>query len=144
MDMNEAVSRVISAERSAAKLTIKELAEKSGIPERTLIRVLKGERDINVMQISKLAPVFGIYPHELIESAESFVERDRRGSVANLSGVDEENERFADITDGIPSDFGSWQQSDQVAFIAEHPDLFDLAAKHGDTEAEQEAFEEQP
>lgn len=53
------------------------------------------ERDINVMQISKLATVFGVYPHELIKSAESLIERARRGLVVDLSGVDTEESRKA-------------------------------------------------
>lgn len=79
MDINEAVSKAIAAERSAAHLTIKELAEKSGVPERTLIRILQNERNINVMQVAQIANAVGIYPHELIESAERFIERDGRG-----------------------------------------------------------------
>lgn len=81
MDMNEATSKALAAERSAAHLTIKELAEKSGVPERTLIRVLKNERNINVIQVAQLANALGVYPHEIIESAERFVERAERGPV---------------------------------------------------------------
>ncbi|MBW3088794.1 helix-turn-helix transcriptional regulator [Bifidobacterium sp. 82T24] len=81
MDINEATAKALSAERSAADLTIKDLARKSGIPERTLIRILKGERNINVIQIAQLSSVFGIYPHEVIESAERFIERAERGPV---------------------------------------------------------------
>lgn len=58
------------------------------IPERTLIRVLKGERDINVLQIAKLAPVFGLYPHEIMDSAEKLIERADRGTVPDLSTTD--------------------------------------------------------
>lgn len=78
MDINEATAKAIAAERSAAGLTIKELSEKSGVPERTLIRMLKNERDIKVTQIAQLAEVFGINPHELIEEAEKFIARAAR------------------------------------------------------------------
>lgn len=83
MDINEATAKALSAERAASGLTIKELAEKSGIPERTLIRVLKGERDINMLQISKLAPVYGMQPHEIIVEAERYIARDRRNTAIN-------------------------------------------------------------
>lgn len=66
MDMNEATSKAIAAERSAAHLTIKELAKKANLNERTLIRLLQNERNINVIQLAQLAEVFGVYPHELI------------------------------------------------------------------------------
>lgn len=78
MDINEATAKAIAAERSAAGLTIKDLSEKSGVPERTLIRMLKNERDIKVTQIAQLSEVFGINPHELIEEAEKFVDRANR------------------------------------------------------------------
>lgn len=84
MDINEATAKALSAERAASGLTIKELAEKSGIPERTLIRVLKGERDINMLQISKLAPVYGMQPHEIIVEAERYIARDRRNAAINV------------------------------------------------------------
>lgn len=106
MDINEAISRVLSAERSAAHLTIKELSAQADIPERTLIRVLKGERDINVLQIAKLAPVFGLYPHEIMDSAEKLIERAERGNVPDLSTTDTDpvedaNEALADADNGI-------------------------------------------
>ncbi|MDB1503309.1 helix-turn-helix domain-containing protein [Bifidobacterium adolescentis] len=92
MDINEATAKAIAAERSAAGLTIKELSEKSGVPERTLIRMLKNERDIKVTQIAQLAEVFGINPHELIEEAEKFIARAARN---------EARERESRITDDL-------------------------------------------
>lgn len=92
MDINEATAKAIAAERSAAGLTIKELSEKSGVPERTLIRMLKNERDIKVTQIAQLAEVFGINPHELIEEAEKFIARAARN---------EARERESQITDDL-------------------------------------------
>lgn len=93
MDINEATAKAIAAERSAAGLTIKELSEKSGVPERTLIRMLKNERDIKVTQIAQLAEVFGINPHELIEEAEKFIARAAR--------VYEAREREFQVTDDL-------------------------------------------
>lgn len=108
MDINEATAKAIAAERSAAGLTIKELSEKSGVPERTLIRMLKNERDIKVTQIAQLAEVFGINPHELIEEAEKFIARAAR--------VYEARERQNQITD------------DLIDRIAAHPEDYDVAA----------------
>ena len=102
MDINEATAKAIAAERSAAGLTIKELSEKSGVPERTLIRMLKNERDIKVTQIAQLAEVFGINPH-----AEKFIARAARN---------EARERESQITD------------DLIDRIAAHPEDYDVAA----------------
>ncbi len=45
--------------------------------------------------------------------------------------------------DGAP-DMSGWSADEQAAYIAEHPDLFDLAAKRGDTEREQVEYEDLP
>lgn len=154
MDINEAISRVLSAERSAAHLTIKELSAQADIPERTLIRVLKGERDINVLQIAKLAPVFGLYPHEIMDSAEKLIERAERGNVPDLSTTDVDTDAAAakDVGVALASadddttvpDMSGWPADEQADYIANHLDQFDFAAKHGDTEAEQRAYEDLP
>lgn len=145
MDINEAISRVLSAERSAAHLTIKELSTQADIPERTLIRVLKGERDINVLQIAKLAPVFGLYPHEIMDSAEKLIERADRGAVPDLSATDDADAALASADDdSVVPDMSGWSVDEQAAYVASHMDQFDIAAKKGDLEREQEAFEEQP
>lgn len=78
MDINEAMSKSISAERAAAGLTIKELAEKSTINERTLLRLLKSERNINVRHVALLAEVFDLKPHELVKQAEIYMQRELR------------------------------------------------------------------
>ena len=118
MDMNEATSKAIAAERSAAHLTIKELAKKANFNERTLIRLLQNEGTINVIQLAQLAEVFGVYPHELIEAAERFIERAERGPVSLSVEPDSDD--------------------------ATARDYYAMAAKHGDIEAEQEAYEEMP
>ena len=123
MDINEATAKALSAERAASGLTIKELAEKSGIPERTLIRVLKGERDINILQISKLAPVYGMQPHEIIVEAERYIARDRRNTAINavdatMNAEDREREALRRAASGdyglaAYDDDGRWGSGDE-------------------------------
>ena len=145
MDINEAISRVLSAERSAAHLTIKELSTQADIPERTLIRVLKGERDINVLQIAKLAPVFGLYPHEIMDSAEKLIERADRGAVPDLSATDDADAALASADDDpVGPDMSGWSADEQAAYVASHMDQFDIAAKKGDIEREQAEYEDLP
>lgn len=154
MDINEAISRVLSAERSAAHLTIKELSAQADIPERTLIRVLKGERDINVLQIAKLAPVFGLYPHEIMDSAEKLIERAERGNVPDLSTTDVDTDAAAATDVGVAlasadddttvPDMSGWPADEQAAYVASHMDQFDIAAKKGDIEREQAEYEDLP
>ncbi len=46
--------------------------------------------------------------------------------------------------DSSVPDMSGWTADEQADYVAEHLDQFDFAAKYGDTEREQEAFEEQP
>lgn len=90
------------------------------MPERTLIRMLKNERDIKVTQIAQLSEVFGINPHELIEEAEKFVDR------ANRAKAREREFRVTDeLVDRIASrseDFGVAANDDpNKALEAETP-----------------------
>lgn len=78
MDMNEAVAKAIGAERNVAGLTVRKLAEVAGIPERSLMRILQAERDIKVNQVEQLARALRLYPHEIIEHAETILERSTR------------------------------------------------------------------
>lgn len=136
---------MLSAERSAAHLTIKELSTQADIPERTLIRVLKGERDINVLQIAKLAPVFGLYPHEIMDSAEKLIERADRGAVPDLSATDDADAALASADDDpVVPDMSGWSADEQAAYVASHMDQFDIAAKKGDIEREQAEYEDLP
>lgn len=132
MDMNEATSKALAAERSAAHLTIKELAEKSGVPERTLIRLLKNERNINVIQIAQIASAVGVYPHEIIESAERFLERADRGPVTL------ETPHVSDIppTDATPALADADAGAGDAARVARRRELAETAARESRLEEE--------
>lgn len=78
MDMNEAVAKALQAERAIADLTVRALAKKAGIPERSLMRVLLAERDIKINQVAQLAAAMDLYPHEILERAEQILTRHQR------------------------------------------------------------------
>lgn len=92
MDMNSATAKAIGAERVIAGLTVRELALASGIPERSLMRVLQAERDIKVNQIAEIAQALGVYPHELVEHAEQILARSGRERPRLLSAPSEGDE----------------------------------------------------
>jgi transcriptional regulator with XRE-family HTH domain len=69
-ETQEWIAQAINAERAARGMTIKALATASGVPERSLIRVLKCERDLNVAQLAKLAAALGVLPSYLQLEAE--------------------------------------------------------------------------
>lgn len=69
----------IRAERAAysPRMSVKELALRSGIAYGTLNRILSGERDINTTQISRIAVVLETTPQKLMA-----------GATERLGGVD--------------------------------------------------------
>lgn len=69
----------IRAERAAyrPRISVKELALRSGIAYGTLNRILSGERDINTTQISRIAVVLETTPAKLMT-----------GATERLGGVD--------------------------------------------------------
>lgn len=127
MDMNEAVAKAISAERSIADLTVRELAAASGIPERSLMRVLTAERDIKVNQVADLAAALRVYPHEILEHAEQILARSRR-DIAEV------------VTLRPPADAGSGDSESRFAKLGSGREFAEDAAAHHD---EVSIFEEQ-
>ncbi|WP_421792667.1 helix-turn-helix transcriptional regulator [Gardnerella sp. KA00718] len=133
MDINEAMAKSISAERAAAGLTIKELAEKSTINERTLLRLLKSERNINVRHVALLAEVFDLKPHELVKQAEIYMQRELRkkmeqpelsanpessaSSVSSSNLDDDYVSHVADMIAADPSQFALMAHTDPNKFL---------------------------
>lgn len=132
MDMNEAVAKAIAAERTIAGVTVRQLASDAGIPERSLMRILGAEREINVNQVEKIAAAFKLYPHEIIEHAEQILERANRVA-PELSNVVIAN--FGGDNVGGPSDNEHIGESWEVA---DAPVEYDgvMAAKKGTRKAD--------
>jgi transcriptional regulator with XRE-family HTH domain len=86
-EFTEYVARSLDAERSAARLTVDELAERSGVAKRTLYRILNAERDISIAQLAQLAPVFGLRPSDIFADAERRMNR-ARPSAPDAAAID--------------------------------------------------------
>lgn len=131
MDINEAMAKSISAERAAAGLTIKELAEKSTINERTLLRLLKSERNINVRHVALLAEVFDLKPHELVKQAEIYMQRELRKKMEQpeLSANPESSASSdSDASSGASNNLDDDYVSHVADMIAADPSQFALMA----------------
>ena len=76
----EFVAIALEAERGAARLTVDELAARSGVPVRTLYRVLHAERSIDVAQLQMLANAFGVTPADIAMQAQSRMDRADRAA----------------------------------------------------------------
>ena len=75
MDMTEAVAAALRAEMAARRITYRQLAERAGVPERTLARVLKPERDIKIDTLVALTKAWGIPLVVFIGQAEQLRDR---------------------------------------------------------------------
>ena len=84
-----------------------------------------------------LCSVLQISPSQTLDAA-----------LANVAAEDN-SEASADTGESTPiessvPDMSGWTADEQADYVANHLNQFDFAAKYGDTEREQEAFEEQP
>lgn len=74
--LNAALAATLNGERVRAGLTFAELAKRSGISERTLMRLLSTvERDIDVRVLAILADIFHTSPSALLADAEDWMSR---------------------------------------------------------------------
>lgn len=73
LGLNGAVAEVLNGERAAAGWTFDKLAERSGIPKRTLMRLVSPtsaeRRAINLDRLEQLATAFGLTPAEVLTAA---------------------------------------------------------------------------
>lgn len=127
------------------------LAKESGVPYGTLRKLLELNSVADYEQLRRIAEALRMPLSEIVQDAENLAEdpdviadyREENG-LTESNADDGANKLLASAANGIPSDFGSWSQTDQAGYIAAHPDLFDLAAKRGDTEHEQVEYEDLP
>ncbi|MEA5645899.1 MAG: helix-turn-helix transcriptional regulator [Cutibacterium granulosum] len=84
MDINEAVAAAIRAQRAVSGHTVRELAERSGVPLSTLMRILGAQRDIKVTQVADIAKVLDVAPCEIVEDAERIMGRQNTEQPSNV------------------------------------------------------------
>lgn len=68
--LNEALAAELRAERGVTGKTFGSLETETGIPERTLMRIFKGERDLRASHLILLTTALGVTPADLIARAE--------------------------------------------------------------------------
>ena len=81
--INAAVAAELRAERGAQKVTVDALAQRSGIPKRTLLRLLNAERGIALGPLAAIAEALGVPASLVVSRAE-----ERLGREASASAVD--------------------------------------------------------
>ena len=84
-DATEAVAAELRAERAAARLTVEELADLSGVHRGTLLRYLNAKRDIPVSTLVQIAEGLGVPAHLILERASERMS-EKRSNVTPLRG----------------------------------------------------------
>jgi transcriptional regulator with XRE-family HTH domain len=78
MDINRATALAIASERAIADMTIRQLSDASGVPLTTLVTTLRGDRDIKVKTVAKLAAAMNIPAALIHQRAAEIMDRERR------------------------------------------------------------------
>lgn len=128
------------------------LAKESGVPYGTLRRILELNSVADYEQLRRIAEALRMPLSEIIEDAENLAEdpdviadwREENGLPTVDAATDEDASRASAADDSMVPDMSGWTVDEQADYVASHLDQFDIAAKRGDLEREQEAFEELP
>lgn len=117
-----------------------ETAEAIGISQSQLSKILRADRPIDLETFEALCTFLGGDAAALVAQGRALADR----STTN-DNTDKSQDALADANtaDRAP-DMSGWTADEQADYIANHLDQFDYAAKRGDTEAEQLAYEEMP
>lgn len=143
MDINEATAKALQAARAVSGLTFDELAKESGIPRPTVYRMFGAKRDIKLPQLYAVAQAMGVTVVEIMQDAERIQRRSERHGVTEPPNAASNAPADIEGNSAVP-DMSGWTTDEQADYIVNHLDQFDYAAKRGDTEAEQQAYEEMP
>ena len=117
-----------------------ETAEAIGISQSQLSKILRADRPIDLETFEALCTFLGDDAAALVAQGRALADRS-----ATNDNTDKSQDALADANtaDRAP-DMSDWSADEQASYIAAHLDQFDYAAKRGDTEAEQLAYEEMP
>lgn len=134
------IATAIRARMSERGLTQADVGDAIGRAQSYASLRIKGMKPWNVDELEILSPLLG-YDNifTLINSA-------RASAIAPVTAAaDDANTALTDAhADADVPDMSDWSADEQAAYIAAHLEQFDIAAKHGDIEREQTAYEDLP
>ncbi|WP_236023760.1 helix-turn-helix domain-containing protein [Bifidobacterium miconis] len=137
---SKALSIAIRRAMATREMKTPGLAEASAIPYGTMRKILELNTVADYEQLRRIAIALNIPLSEIVADAER---------LSTDPGIQEDYARTSSPTDSSPvsdddADGERSPDSDEAVTKRALGRLMDLAAKHGDTEAEQEAYEELP
>lgn len=116
-----------------------ETAEAIGISQSQLSKILRADRPIDLETFEAFCAFLGDDAASLVAQGQALTDT-RKNDPADDANVS----LASAVDDSTVPDMSGWSADEQAAYVASHLDQFDVAAKHGDREREQEAFEELP
>lgn len=117
-----------------------ETAEAIGISQSQLSKILRADRPIDLETFEALCTFLGDDAAALVAQGRALADR----SATNDNTDKAQDALAAANTANRAPDMSGWTADEQADYVANHLDQFDYAAKRGDTEAEQLAYEEMP
>ena len=90
--LNGAIAGELRAERGRQRVTFDALADRTDISRRTLIRLLNGERAINMATLESISEALGVVPSEIIRAAEAQLFAEAQNNVVAFPRVVTEEE----------------------------------------------------
>lgn len=145
---SKALSIAIKRAMVTRDMKVPALAKESGVPYGTLRKVLELNSVADYEQLRRIAEALRVPLSEIVEDAENLAEdpdviadyHEETSTTANATGT-----ALTSTTSKTSApDMSGWSADEQADYVSAHLDQFDIAAKHGNLEREQEAFEELP
>lgn len=123
-----------------------ETAEAIGISQSQLSKILRADRTIDLETFEAFCAFLGDDAASLVAQGQALADARKDGQAKSASAAsDDASAALAEehAADDVP-DMSDWSADEQAAYVATHLEQFDVAAKHGDIEREQTAYEDLP
>lgn len=136
----QAMAQIMKSRMAFHGVKQSETAEAIGISQSQLSKILRADRPIDLETFEALCTFLGDDAAALVAQGRALADRS-----ATNDNTDKSQDALADANtaDRAP-DMSGWTADEQADYVANHLDQFDYAAKRGNTEAEQLAYEEMP
>lgn len=136
----QAMAQIMKSRMAFHGVKQSETAEAIGISQSQLSKILRADRPIDLETFEALCTFLGDDAAALVAQGRALADRS-----ATNDNTDKSQDALADANtaDRAP-DMSGWTADEQAEYVANHLDQFDYAAKRGNTEAEQLAYEEMP
>lgn len=136
----QAMAQIMKSRMAFHGVKQSETAEAIGISQSQLSKILRADRPIDLETFEALCTFLGDDAAALVAQGRALADRS-----ATNDNTDKSQDALADAnTSDRAPDMSGWTADEQADYVANHLDQFDYAAKRGNTEAEQRAYEDLP